>query len=156
MTTTDTRCMLGLGHYLGGSTMTFGEAARILLDHAAGLIEDGGATDPRAAADLAVAREVLARPAERSIDTQGPLVLVPATVAETASLYRAVAVGCEYAATNGYADDEDYPDDAEAARTLPTPAALVLCYAGHGPDGNLLNQCVTPDMLAPTTQETTS
>lgn len=143
MTTTDTPCWLGLGQYLGSSTMTFGEAAAVMLRHAAPLIADDAATDPRAASDLATAREVLARPVTV---TAGGMGMVTATVAETASLYRAVALGCEYAANNGYADDADFPEDAAAARMLPTAAPLLLCFAHAGQAR--IGVCATPEHTA--------
>jgi hypothetical protein len=89
---------------LGMAPMTFGEAITIAIGHARPMIVDDAATDPTMVDQLAHVDRVM----DAATWTPEDLAAVAAVV----------AVGADYMAANGYAEDEDFPEDAAAARFL--------------------------------------
>lgn len=53
---------------------------------------------------------------------------VPMSDAELQAVTRILTGACEYMDLNGYASDEDFPDDAAAARALGNGSMALLCW----------------------------
>jgi hypothetical protein len=106
---------LGLRLHFGGTGITVARVARIALEHAfVGEREEREAT-------VALAEALLDR-AEHG-EPQ-------ATTAEAEALIEALDSAGEYMTANHYADDEDFPEDAMAARVLES-TQLIVCFTDH-------------------------